>query len=276
MKRLSVFAICLFFCGCCGLEESEKERIRAMNAVAEPIYRTHDKQLFAIKPPKRRKRARYPWEEIYIGNHLRINKEFFRCKGSSDHEPLTRQSSSGPTHVLDCGGMCQHSLPLKDGREFIYPALIELLNYLQEKTQKKVVITCGHRCPRHNTYADSSSFNRTSKHMIGAEVDFYVQGLEWSPQTVISLIQAYYTEHPAFSQDPAFFTFKRFDQTTNVATPPWYNKEVFIKLFQANEGRDFDNDHGFPYISIQLKWDRDADCRISYSWASAFNNYLRY
>jgi hypothetical protein len=112
--------------------------------------------------------------------------------------------------------------------------------------------------------------------MIGAEVDFYVNGLEWSPKTVISLIKAYYRDHAIFGKDPAFYDFKRWEERSNVTTPPWYNKEIFIKLFKRDEGRDFDNDHCFPYVCIQLKWDREEDKMVSYSWSSAFNNYLRY
>lgn len=274
MKRLLLLSLAL--AGCSGLEESENQRIRKANASGEYIYRTHDETLFAIKPPKRKMRSTYPWEDTYVGGQVRINKEFFRCKGSGNHQPLTKKTSTGPSYVFDCGGMLQHSLPLKQGKEYIYPALIELLNYIQEKTQKKVVITCGHRCPTHNAYADSSSQGQSSKHMIGAEVDFYVKGLEWSPDAIISLIHSYYQDHPKYSQDPEFSTFKRWEQGTSVATLPWYNKEIFVKLFRKDEGRDFDNDHRYPYICIQLKWDREQQCPVRYSWSQAFNNYLRY
>lgn len=247
-----------------------------MNATGEYIYRTHDEILFAIEPPKKIVRKRYPWEHTYIGGQIRINKEFFRCKGSGSNDPLTKQTSNGPEYVFDCGGIQQHSLPLKNGKEFIYPALIELLNYIQEKTQKKVVITCGYRCPTHNAYSDNSLSNRISKHMIGAEVDFYVEGLEWSPKTIISLIKNYYFEHPTFRNIPELCNFKRKQESGSLKNLPWYNKEIFIKIFEQNEGRDFDNSHLFPYVSIQLKWDREEDKPIFYSWSAAFNNYLRY
>lgn len=275
MKKTILVSL-IFLASCSGLEESEKERIRKMNATGEYIHRAHDEMLFAVPSPVRKVRENYPWEDTYIGNLVRINKEFFRCKGSPNNQPFTKTTSNGPVYTFDCGGMEQHSLPLKNRKEYIYPALIEILNYIQENTQKKVVITCGHRCPTHNTYADSSNAGRTSKHMIGAEVDFYVKGLEWSPKTVISLIQNYYKEHAIFSEDPQFIDFKRFERDTNVTTLPWYNKEIFVKLFKRDEGRDLDNNHKFPYISIQLKWDREEDKPINYSWSSAFNNYLRY
>lgn len=274
MRYLSL--ILLFFVGCSGLEDSERQKLRKMNASGEHIYRTHDEIHFAIKKPTHFVRTNYPWEETYVGNQIKITKEFFRCKGNSHNTPITKQTDGQAAFIVDCGGMQHHSLPLKDGKEHIYPALFDLLNYIQEKTQKKVVITCGHRCPTHNTYADSSHYNENSKHMIGAEVDFYVKGLEWSPETVVNIIKQYYKEHPQFKLETTFTDFERYENETNVSTLPWYNKEVFIKLFKKDEGRDLDNNHRFPYLSIQLRWDRDNDEQVTYSWSKAFNNYLRY
>lgn len=262
--------------GCSGLEDSEKERIRKMNATGEFIHRSHDEVVFAIEKPKRHIRKNYPWEDSYVGDQVRITKEFFQCKGSSHNQPIVKHVNGQPTYTFDCSGSDQHSLPLKDGKESIYICLIDLLNYIQEKTKKKVIITCGHRCPTHNTYSDVSTFNQTSKHMIGAEVDFYVKGLEWRPEAVIKLIQQYYLEHPDFKDDPRFSEFHRFEKETNVTTLPWYNKEIFVKLFKKDEGRDLDNSHRFPYICIQVKWDREAQKPVTYSWNRAFNDYLRY
>jgi len=112
--------------------------------------------------------------------------------------------------------------------------------------------------------------------MIGAEVDFYVKGLEWSPETIVGIVKQYYKEHPKFKTLSHFTEFERFEHETNVSTLPWYNKEIFIKLFKKDEGRDLDNNHRFPYLSIQLIWDREADEPVTYSWSKAFNNYLRY
>ena len=265
----------LILVGCSGLEESKREKIRKMNAVGEVIYRADSEILFPLSTPKRHLPEKYPWEDAYVGNHMRITKEFFRCKGSLVNPPQTEKNELGG-FLLDCGGPTQHSLPLKEGKEFIYPALLDLLNYIQKKTQKKVILTCGHRCPAHNIYSDSSRFNRTSKHMIGAEVDFYVEGLEWEPTEVIALLNKYYQKHPRFKSDRRYTNFLRYDKQTNVMTSPWYNKEIFIKLFKKEEGRDQDNNHFFPYICIQLKWDRDEEKPVQYSWQKAFNGFLRY
>ncbi len=263
--------------GCSGLEDSEKERIRKMNATGEYVYRTHEEIFYVLEAPMRHIRKNYPWEETLIGNQVRINKEFFRCKGNTQNTPREHGSQGQISHTFDCGAVQQqHSLPYRESKEYVYPVLIDLLNYIQEMTKKKVVVTCGHRCPTHNIYADSSQFNRTSKHMIAAEVDFYVKGLEWRPEVVVEMIEKYYFEHPQYKEDSHFSEFHRYEKETNVSTLPWYNKEIFIKLFKKDEGRDFDNNHRFPYISIQVKWDREKEEPVTYNWAKAFNGYLRY
>lgn len=274
MKFSPLFLLILV--GCSGMVDSEQKKIRKMNATGEHIYRAHNEYLYPIQDPVKRSRDQYPWEDVSVGNHQKITKEFFRCKGSHLNPPVTHLLNGDEAHITDCGGVEQHSLPLKDGKEFIYPALIDLLNYIQQETQKKVIITCGHRCPFHNTYSDTSQFNVNSKHMIGAEVDFYVKGMEWSPEAAVKIIKKYYREHPKFKKDPQFTQFQRYEKETNVSTLPWYNKEIFIKIFKKDEGRDFDNTHRFPFISIQLKWDREQNQSVSYTWAKAFNGYLRY
>lgn len=185
-----------------------------------------------------------------------ITKEFFRCKGCSTNPPYTNNEET----VTDCGGWRKHSLPVKEKEEFIYPILITLLNYVQERTGHKVIITSGHRCPQHNTYVDPGRGNQYSKHMIGAEVSFYVEGME--PLAIVEIIQEYY-------KDTEYALFKRYEGETNVSTPPWSNKEIFIKLFKESEGRNGDNQHPYPYLSIQVRYDRERGEAVTYSWAQA-------
>lgn len=267
------FILLVFLTGCSGLEESERSRLRKMNAKGEFIYRSAEEKSYVTAPPEKRERASYPWEEGLVAGQFKITKDFFRCRGSLRSEPLVSQTGE---HLFDCGGGEQHSLPLKEGKEFIHPVLPELLNYIQESTGKKVVITCGHRCPTHNAFCDATPFNRTSKHMIGAEVDFYVEGMEYKPEVVVDLIMEYYQKRSPHKEDEAFNTFSRWNSPSNVSIPPWYNKEIFIKIYQVSEGRDLDNDHGKPYLAIQLRWDSTTSAPVTYTWSKAFNGYLRY
>lgn len=200
-----------------------------------------------------------------------ITKEYFRCKGNGLN-PIKSEIVRGEVvRYSDCGG--QHSLPLREGKESVYPILIELMNYIQKKHQKRLVITSGHRCPEHNAYVDPSPDNQYSKHQIGAEVAFYVQGLESRPEAILETIFSYYQERYNHDKD---YIFKRYEKETNVSSPPWMNKEIFIKLNKAHEGRNGDNRHPYPYITIQVRYDRDKNERVAYSWDQAFGKYHRY
>lgn len=214
--------------------------------------------------------VKYPWEKPHL------TKEFFRCKGNSLSPVITdKKAEKEPEHYHDCQGGEKHSLPLRNGQEFIYPCLIDILNYIQEKSQKKVVITCGHRCPQHNSYSDPTPANWGSKHMIGAEVDFYVESKEEKPEEIIALIQQFYRETEPYKNETDYQKFSRYHrENLNISTPPWYNKEIFIKLYLKGEGRDRDNQHPFPYICLQVRYDRDKDAPVLFDKKQA-QNFLR-
>lgn len=238
-------------------------------AQAKIVSRTHDEKILTLASPVVQSLPSYPWEQSGTTSLPKITKEHFRCKGSPLNPVRINSFNQETTRYFDCGGATKHSIPLKNGKEYIYAIEIDLLNYIQTKTGKRVVITSGYRCPEHNTYVDSSPENQYSKHMIGAEVSFYVQGLEERPDFIVKLIQDYYQKQPEFE-------FQRYHKNTNVSTPPWFNKEIFVKLFQSHEGRNFDNRHPYPYVSIQVRWDRESNEKVVYSWDKAFRNYLRY
>lgn len=220
---------------------------------------------------------RYPWKQTTIGKHPKINKEYFRCKGNHNNPTRMITQNGAPLHVADCGGIQDHSLPLRNGKEFIYPILINLLNYVQLKTNHPVIITSGHRCPEHNRYNDATPSEQYSKHLMGAEVSFYVQEMQTKPEIIIKILQQYFLDNPIYRGQPEYQEFKRWEKGGgNCSTLPWYNKEVFIKLYQSNEGRSFDNRHGYPYISIQVRYDRERKDRVAYSWDQAFRNYWRW
>ncbi len=263
--------------GCSGLEQSEQEKIRAQNAKGEFVFRHANERQFAYAPPQIRERQKYPWEGSYSGQLPKISREYFRCKGSSSNPPHFQEGSEKGEYDYDCGGGEKHSLPLLQDKEFVYPILIELLNYVQTKTNKKVVITCGHRCPVHNKYADPMPAGQTSKHMIGAEVDFYVQGMEERPEEVVALLQSYYKETALYRGKQEYQQFERYDKSdAKTAITPWYNKEVTIQLYAKGEGRDFDNSHPYPYISLQVRHDRALNEKVVYTWPKAFKGYKRY
>lgn len=262
---------------CSSTEDAFGDNTRCNNQVAEYVDRHHDEYLFRPTPPLWQPPERYSWEAEGSGKHLRITKDFFRCRGCELNPVKPIEQSDGKlSYCYDCGGADRHSLPLREGKEYIYPILIDLLNEIQEQTGKRVVITSGHRCPEHNRYVDSSAANTSSKHMIGAEVSFYVQGLEEHPEVILQHIFNHYTKTSKYNGGKEWVDFLRYDKDTDVSTRPWYNQEIFVKLHQRNEGRDFDNRHPYSYISIQVRYDWDKKERVQYVWRDAHRNYLRW
>ena len=144
------------------------------------------------------------------------------------------------------------------------------MNEIQNKTNHLVTITSGHRCPGHQAYIDSRARSFGSKHLIGAECTFYVQGLEEQPEQVLQILFDYYKECP----QKEYNTFMRFEKETDTELAPRYNKEIFVKLYSPHEGRDFDNRHPYPYISIQVRFDAEQNKRVSFSTEVA-NQLLR-
>lgn len=117
---------------------------------------------------------------------------------------------------------------------------------------------------------------RFSKHMVGAEVAFYVQGLEQQPLAVMDMLQSYFEQSTRYRSLQGYAPFQRYEkESCGVATAPWCNKEIFIKLFRHNEGRNKDNDHNYPYIDIQVRVDRENSEKILPAWRQA-QNYLNY
>jgi len=88
----------------------------------------------------------------------------------------------------------------------------------------------------------------------------------------VKLLQDYYAD-----ESDEYRHFQRYTKSdTDVSTQPWYNKEVFIKMYKADEGRDFDNRHPYPYIRIQVRYDRKERKRVTFNWDVAEKNTLIY
>jgi hypothetical protein len=258
----------LFFCGCENSADSKKSHQQV-----EYIERLHHQKKWTPLAPQKKAMPRYAWETEIPAPFPNITKEYFRCRGSVMNPTRYIHKSHALERLEDCGGSTSHSLPLKNGKEFIYPILIDLMNYLQKTTRHKVVITSGHRCPKHHQYARIDGQSLHSKHMLGAETSFYVQGFEHEPEKIVELLMNYY-QNPKYTNE--YTDFQRYMRDdVDVSTLPWYNKEIYIKLYLEGEGRDFDNRHPYPYIRIQVRYDRDEDKRVLFNWDLAEKNYLR-
>lgn len=270
--RESVFSqLLLVFCmlSCSRMEEAEKARIRRCNEISERIYRHHNEVLFEEDALVFQEQPPYPWEETQSLAIAKVTKEYFRCRGSLENP---ERKVKGEIYK-DCGGSRRHGLLYKDQQEFVYPVLIELLNYVQQKIGAKVVITSGYRCPAHNAYVCADQKYETSKHQVGAAVNFYVSGYEDRPLEVVKWIMDFYRQEG--SQN--FLPFRQAESKKGQTKyPGWYNKEIFIKIYDAKERRDFDNRHPYPYIVIEVRYDRHRGEAVNYDWKTAHQGYLRY
>ena len=258
------FLLLLFFLsGCLGLEKSESKKLKRSNLTFESIKRSkEEKHSVIISPPKKHPlpKNRYPWNHKYIHTHPRITKEYFRCKGNFLNPFLKIESAFHPvTYQIDCGGVHSHSLPIRKGKEFVYPILIDLLNFIQEKTKHQVIITSGHCCPTHNRYISPSKKNCLSKHLMGAAVDFYVKNMEQNPLAIVAILKSYYKNTPCFLP---------FQERPN----KWSNKEIIITLHEAYKDRNKDNDHLYPYLSIEVKYDRETKRPVHFSWKKGYQS----
>jgi len=253
---------------CCALISCDSDSL-TKPIESEYIYRKDGERRLPTAPPQKTPKKKYPWIESQNGLPV-ITKDYFRCKGSSLNPSRPHQINGKDVDPLqDCDGAEKHSLPLHGNQEYIYPILIEILNHVQSLTNKPIVITSGHRCSTHNTYINPTPKNAPSKHTIGAEVDFYVRGFEEKPERVVQMIQDYYLKNSKYAGQKEYMEFQRFEKETDVACKPWYNKEIFIKLYDRSEGRNLDNRHLYPYIAIQVRFDRDKNLRVNYSWEDA-------
>ncbi|MBS0655354.1 MAG: DUF882 domain-containing protein [Verrucomicrobia bacterium] len=257
------FLFLFFLLASCQNSEQSTSSSHTRCDPIDRLHTDHGLHLPAIKPATQQP---YPWQTEGVGQLRAIQKDYFRCKGSNLHPPhIVLQDGKETGRFYDCAGAEKHSLPVVNGKEFIYPILLELLSEIQKQTGLPVIITSGHRCPAHNAYLDPRIKAQSSKHMIGAEVDFYVQDMQETPEKVIQIIFNFYNSQARYQGKKEYQTFSRFEKETDVVVAPWLNKEIFIKLHSKTEGRNFDNRHPYPYISIQVRFDREKNERVVFT-----------
>ncbi|MBN2479286.1 MAG: hypothetical protein JXA94_03580, partial [Parachlamydiales bacterium] len=91
------------------------------------------------------------------------------------------------------------------------------------------------------------------------------------------LIEKYYLEKSKYKNNKNYTEF--FEDTKSkdfLKNSAYYNKEILVKIYDFDEGRDFSNRHPYPYISIEVLYDSQEDKKVSYSWEKAHRGYLTY
>lgn len=258
MKYLTLAFLFLVF-SCSTADKREQQQRMKNNKSVERIYRLSHEKMYEEKAFAGAKRAPYPWENVADFPKITINS--LRCRGSGDHKIRKRNGKE----YQDCIGMKDHGLPYVDGAEFVYPVLVSLLNKIQNAWNKKVVVTSGHRCPKHNDYLNLGK-SRISKYMIGAKVDFYVEGMENDSAAVIEKIIDLYKEE---SRSYSHFT----KSTSEKGTPFWRNKEISISIQKDGEHKILDNKN-HPVISISVRYNRAKNEHVYLDWKQAYQGFI--
>jgi hypothetical protein len=255
-----LFLLLLFLLSSCSTAD-ERVELRRMNnnKSSEKIYRLSSERVYKETDMELASRELYPWENETEFSKITMNT--LRCRGNISHKKRVKDKKE----YEDCGGMHHHGLPYIDGEEFVYPVLISLLNKVQNSLNKKVVVTSGHRCPKHNSYLTLGT-SRISKYMIGAKVDFYVEGLEDNYEDVIERIMYLYE-----GEKEEYSLFKKI--AAKGSSPSWRNKEVIITT--AHDGEHtvlLKKNH--PVISIEVRYDRERDARVILDWKKAYQGFI--
>ncbi|NGX32957.1 MAG: hypothetical protein K1060chlam4_01014, partial [Candidatus Anoxychlamydiales bacterium] len=131
-QRLFIFFAIFLLISC---KDSKKTsllvKIEEISRLDSDIYYKH-------QDPTKNLMDLYPFEEETAG-FFKITKEFLRCKGNPLNPERVDTSNLDNVKVyLDCVGPAKHSLPLMNEKEGVYPVLLDILNYIQRKTKKRV------------------------------------------------------------------------------------------------------------------------------------------
>lgn len=192
-----------------------------------------------------------------------LTPEHFRCKGSH-HNPITKHTIDGKqTYFQDCDGSHTHSLPIIDGKQTVYPHLIELLNHVQDVTGRQIRVLTGHRCYIHQSYLSSEMKDLTSAYQLGAAADVCFQSSSTGLKEIIHAIMDWYEQ----TNLPGS-TFN-----ANSDSNRWSNRYVQLSY---HETTDIDTKYKGPHISITLKVDPSTGKKITYSYRKVRNNLIIY
>ncbi len=200
---------------------------------------------FVIPQELPQKKPSYQWEKQHSPLPS-FTKYSFRCTGTNQEENI-------PSYKK-CLGTLQHGLPLYNGKEYIYPRLIDLLNFLQKENNEKISIIRGHLCPKVFALLDIKEQN--NKYLIGAIVKISSK-INWE-QNLPFLIKKFYEkkkeENPLQeinnSNYPIIFTNNEF-------------KFIIYKPLTTN------------IMEIEVLYDKEKDLTINFTIEDA-QNYLHY
>lgn len=178
-----------------------------------------------------------------------ITAEDFRCKGDSiRNSPVIWNGEI--FYDGDSGTLPRRGIDLD---------LLDLLNDLQKKIGSQIFILSGYRSVKHNKYiaAELSTYvsedgklgnpyevSMTSKHIMGAAADFYVEGYENNPEKVLESLLEVIKEQGDSS--PPVISPVRLRPRSSGLNYSYYTycsyktDNWWIHPYAENEGRDID------------------------------------
>lgn len=177
-----------------------------------------------------------------------ITEDDFRCKGDSAANPPCLWK--GELYYDGDGG----TLPQRG----IDEDLLILLNVIQFETGRKVVVLSGYRSRMHNSYLAAELFNyvndgdsgnpyevsMTSKHLMGAAADFYVEGFEDKHDEILEVIFEAIKKTGDTSSPVSSFVYLRprmpDGERVRYFFPSYRTDRWWIHAYAENEGRDID------------------------------------
>ncbi|WP_194844192.1 hypothetical protein [Candidatus Clavichlamydia salmonicola] len=130
-------------------------------------------------------------DQLYRRSPL-ITQNSFMCKGSLNNPSLPHSQN----HLQDCQGGEAHGFPQHNGKEYINPELILLLNHIRSILQTAVTIIAGHQCQKHFEYSQNVSANLP--HIFGSAVIFSIDKPSVTPEQICQTIKTFYNSSPDF------------------------------------------------------------------------------
>lgn len=187
----------------------------------------------------------YPWNTCHP-RFLSLTKYSFQCSGTNPEADI-------PLHQK-CLGTLHHGLPLVNGKEYIYPRLIDLLNFLQKENKEKIIVIRGHICPKIFSLLDTQE--QHEKYLIGAMVKVSSQ-INWE-KNLSPLVKKFYDKKK--EEDPLY-------EIENSPYAITFINQEFKFIIHPSSLTNI--------MEIEVLYDKEKDSPIKFT-EKDIQNYLRY
>lgn len=243
MRINDINLVCLFLILILNTSCSHKKS--PMTAKTYNIHKDFIPNDFVLPQESSQKNPTYQWEKQYP-SFPSFTKYSLRCPGTNTEQNVLPHKK--------CLGALHHGLPLYNGKEYIYPKLIALLNFLQIENNEKIIIIRGHVCPK--VFSLLNTQEQNTKYLIGAIVKISSK-INWEKK-LPSLIKKFYDNKK--EEDPLY----------EIKSPDYpiifVNKEfkfIIHKPLIINS------------MEIEVLYDKEKDLLIKFDLEDA-QNYLHY